>query len=72
MYFCFTTFINIYLYLKVTHSLEKDVILFFVEKHAILWPPVLSQHEGYTSITIWMCLSEEMTLRELLLFYFLI
>lgn len=63
---------HIYLYVNVTQNIGKDLILCFAEKHAILWPPVLSEHKGYTGITIWMCLSEEMTLRELLLFCFVI
>jgi len=35
-------------------------------KHAITWLPILSQHEGDTSVTIWKFLSEEMTLKDLL------
>lgn len=56
----------IYLYLKFMYSIGKDFVLYFVAKHAVLWPPVLFQLEDDTGITIWMCLSEEMTLRDLL------
>lgn len=48
------------------YSIGKDFVLYFVDKHAVLWPPVLFQLEDDTGITIWMCLSEEMTLRDLL------
>lgn len=48
------------------YSIGKDFVLYFVDKHAVLWHPVLFQLEDDTGITIWMCLSEEMTLRDLL------